>query len=102
MYREGEYGLVVGENRSCAVTLMYIAIDNCDPINQAIPTQDANSDRHIVEHAKTFAVISEGVMCSARKISTHSVLNCPARGPDWSTHSIHRTLNKPPRPGKPG
>ena len=53
MNRNCQYIGVPGEDLSCAVTLMYIQVDDSGTPDTFLGAQPTDGDRHVVKHAET-------------------------------------------------
>ena len=99
MHRKREHVGVAVEYGGGAIALVHVEIDDQRPANPPLALQDANGDRHVVEHAEPLAVTRKRVMGTAREVAGQAVIECRTRSLQRAARSKTRP---PPQRGGPG
>ena len=73
MNRQREDAFVFGKNRSGPVAVMHIGVDDHRLANRSIRLHAPNRNSHIVDRAKSFAVICVRVMKPTADVATESI-----------------------------
>ena len=94
MHREGKRVVIAGEDGCGAVALMHVAIDDRGATDQLSRTHRANRDSHVVEYAKSFAAIGEGVMSAAGEVRAVAFSEAALRCSECATDSVERTTHE--------
>jgi len=75
VHAEYEYIGVVAKYGGITVTLVYIQINNRGAVYHAALYKMQYHNGKIIEYTEPFAVIAEGVVCAAGKITAYAALN---------------------------
>ena len=100
MDREGEDGRVVGEDRSGAVPLVDVAVDDDDPPGLPFRLEDPGGDGRVVEQAESRPVVPVGVVRPAGQVDRDSILEGEPTRLDRGPDRPPRSLDQVGRPGK--
>src|SRR6185437_6478386 len=57
-----------------AIALVNVAIDHHGTLDQLVTLKGTDGDSDVVNHAKTFAMVREGMMKASAEIDTHTAL----------------------------
>src|SRR5690348_221510 len=98
MHAEREHAVVAGKDRVRAVALVNVEIDDRGATDAASVLQGPNGDRDVVEDAKPFPMIGEGVVSATGEIHRNAVLERGRRGLAGAANGAERSFDERGRP----
>src|SRR5713101_884033 len=98
MQGQGEHRVILRQDRSSAIALMDIQVDDGNSLHPTFGLHQARCNRSIIEYAKTLTMVGMRMVGAAGQIDRHTLLQRSATSSDGRAGRTTRALHQLQRP----